>query len=133
MGMSRRTTRGRRAAIAAAACAVVLSALTGCGQAAGSGGDADVTGTWTSEADGVTSSLEFADDGSVTGSDGCNTFSGDVEVDGDTVTFGPLMSTLKGCPGMDTWLSGVDSAVVDGDTMTVMGSDGEEIGTLERS
>lgn len=36
----------------------------------------------------------------VTGSDGCNSFMGTATVDGATITFGPLASTKKACPGM---------------------------------
>lgn len=35
----------------------------------------------------------------VTGSDGCNSFLGRATVDGDAITFGPLASTRKACPG----------------------------------
>ena len=43
--------------------------------------------------------LEFAD-GKVTGSDGCNSLFGDATISGDTITFGPIGTTKKACPGM---------------------------------
>lgn len=43
--------------------------------------------------------LEFAD-GKVTGSDGCNSLFGDATISGDTITFGPIGTTKKACPGV---------------------------------
>jgi len=40
----------------------------------------------------------FGDDGQLTGSAGCNSYFGSYEVDGETITFGPLGSTLMACP-----------------------------------
>ena len=37
------------------------------------------------------------------------------------------------CEDVDTWLSGAESATVDGDEMTVLGEGDKEIGTLEKS
>lgn len=39
----------------------------------------------------------FGEDGTVTGSGGCNTFSGPYTVDGDAIEIGPLASTRKAC------------------------------------
>jgi heat shock protein HslJ len=36
-------------------------------------------------------------DGAVGGSGGCNTYSGSYTVDGDAITFGPIISTLIAC------------------------------------
>lgn len=41
--------------------------------------------------------LEFGDDGTVSGSFGCNGLSGDYSVSGQTITFGPLISTKMAC------------------------------------
>ncbi|MEV6259192.1 META domain-containing protein [Streptomyces sp. NPDC051784] len=43
--------------------------------------------------------LTFGEDGSVQGSLGCNSFHGTAEVSGSGITFGPLVSTKKMCPG----------------------------------
>ncbi|HUR76300.1 MAG TPA: META domain-containing protein [Sporichthya sp.] len=43
--------------------------------------------------------LEFAD-GKVHGSDGCNSLFGKATISGDTITFGPIGSTKKACPGV---------------------------------
>jgi heat shock protein HslJ len=39
----------------------------------------------------------FADDGTISGEAGCNTYSGTYEVDGDAMTIGPLASTMMAC------------------------------------
>lgn len=44
-----------------------------------------------------TPSLQIADDGTVTGSTGCNTFTGTAQVADATVTFGPLATTRMMC------------------------------------
>lgn len=41
--------------------------------------------------------LTFSDDGTVTGSGGCNSLGGEYEVDGGQLIFGPITSTLMGC------------------------------------
>src|SRR6478752_2392875 len=43
--------------------------------------------------------LTFGEDGSVEGNLGCNSFHGKATVSGSTITFGPLASTRKMCPG----------------------------------
>ena len=71
--------------------------------------------------------------GTLSGSDGCNGVMGEFFIDGDTARVERGASTLKGCPGVDTWLSKIGGVVVDGDTMTVQDSEGEEVGTLTRA
>ena len=44
-------------------------------------------------------SLAFNSDGTVTGNGGCNGLGGDYKVNGDQITFGPIMSTLMACDG----------------------------------
>jgi heat shock protein HslJ len=39
----------------------------------------------------------FADDGTVSGDAGCNQYNGPAVVDGDSITIGPLASTLRAC------------------------------------
>ena len=73
------------------------------------------------------------DGGTFTGSDGCNGLIGKFYIDGDTARVDRGAGTLKACPGVDTWLSGIGSVVVDGDMMTVQDSEGEELGTLTRA
>ncbi|MGN0065871.1 MAG: META domain-containing protein [Nocardioides sp.] len=91
----------------------------------------EVAGTWGAPED-EQPYLELAEDGNVTGSDGCNRLMSAWEADGATVTFEAVASTRKACPDVDTWLSGMATATVDGDTLTVLDKDGGEIGTLAR-
>jgi heat shock protein HslJ len=46
---------------------------------------------------GVTGAFSFLPDGLIEGYGGCNNFSGQYTVDGDTITIGPLMSTMAAC------------------------------------
>jgi heat shock protein HslJ len=41
--------------------------------------------------------IAFDDQGSVTGNAGCNTFNGEVTIDGSDLTFGPLATTRLAC------------------------------------
>ena len=41
--------------------------------------------------------IAFDDQGSVTGNAGCNTFNGEVTIDGSDLTFGPLATTQMAC------------------------------------
>jgi heat shock protein HslJ len=70
-------------------------------------GDWEVTSYYTGDAlvsplAGTTPSAKF-DGKQVSGDTGCNTFSGPYTVEGDTITIGPLASTLRACadPGVD--------------------------------
>jgi heat shock protein HslJ len=49
-------------------------------------------------AEGVTTLVQFTLDGQVSGSLGCNQFSGQYSVKGDKITFDQLISTLMACP-----------------------------------
>ena len=78
-------------------------------------------------------SLDLADDGSFSGTDGCNQLNGSWTVDeADHVQFEDVASTMMACEDVDTWLADLTEATVADDTMTVLGQDGNEIGTLER-
>lgn len=93
----------------------------------------DAVGTWGEDAEGEPH-LVLAEDGTATGSDGCNRMSGDWSEgeDGD-VTFGVFAITSMACEDVDTWLSGASTAEVEGDDLVVRDESGEEIGTLVRS
>lgn len=103
--------------------------IAGC--ASSSSETSDPVGTWGETAE-QSPQLVLAEDGSLTGTDGCNGLGGTWEISGDIVVFGPVMSTMMACEGVDTWLSLMTSATVNGDTMTVMGPEGDAIGTLDR-
>jgi heat shock protein HslJ len=42
-------------------------------------------------------SLAFTEEGTVTGTTGCNTFNGEVSIEGSSLTFGPLATTRMAC------------------------------------
>lgn len=80
----------------------------------------------------VPTSLVFGDDGQVSGSMGCNSFGGEYKVDGNQITFGPLVSTLMAC---DEPIMNQESAVlkiftgsvdykISSTTLTITGADG---------
>ncbi|WP_246150274.1 META domain-containing protein [Agromyces intestinalis] len=120
------------ALVAAAAAALALAGCAGAGSSGGQGGDP--IGTWGDPAATGEPWLSLADDGVLTGNDGCNSLRGTWERDDDgIVDFSGLAATRMFCQGVDTWLSGAEAARIDGDTMTVLGDDDAEIGTLART
>lgn len=83
----------------------------------------------------ISAYLRINDAGEVTGSTGCNGFSGSAEVGDEVITFEPLLATKKGCSGalgqvdsaMLTVLRGEVSADVAGDSLTLTNADGETL------
>ena len=69
--------------------------------------------------------LEFLEDGTVKGFGGCNSFNGKYTLDGEDVTFGPMVSTKNSCgPAMDeqeytfqTFLAEIKRLKFDGDDL----------------
>lgn len=59
----------------------------------------DPNATVSAEAPPSSAFLVFAD-GRVTGGDGCNRVMGEATIAGDTITFGPIATTKRGCPGV---------------------------------
>lgn len=116
---------------------VALSALASCAQSEGPKGGtaspaaATIEGKWSS-AEAGEPYLEFADDDSVTGTDGCNVISTSYSVEGTTLTLEPFTSTMKACSGVDPWLSDVSTAEIDGESMAILDNSGETIGTLTK-
>lgn len=123
---------------------LVLAACSG-------GGSASVVGTWSlvsygpadeqvAAAPDVETSIEFNDEGALAGNVGCNGFGGEYEVEGETVTFGPIVSTLMFCEGsvgeQETVTLNVmqESAAfeLDGDTLTITSADGSVAIVLAR-
>jgi len=103
--------------------------LAGC---AGTPSGAKVVGEWGSTASGQPN-LNIENDGTFSGSDGCNHLSGQGQIDGNEITFGAIASTMMACQGVDTWLGKAATGNVSGDTMTVLDDKGGTIGTLKRS
>ncbi|KRE23461.1 hypothetical protein ASG80_07050 [Agromyces sp. Soil535] len=112
---------------------VAAVALAGC---ATSPGDEpiDPVGTWIESTDEDAPSLTLDEGGVLSGTDGCNRLSGSWRLeDDDIVYFDSVASTRMACPDVDTWLDGLSQATISGSTMTILGSDGAQIGQLERS
>lgn len=138
-GRGRVTVLGVIGAVAlllvAAGCAATTPEDASTTPAAGTG-SADavgIVGAW-GDTDAPTSpSLVFAEDGTVSGTDGCNRLRGAWTADGDTVDFAPLASTRMFCEGVDTWLSTGASGTWTDSQLVIVDEDGTEIGTLERS
>lgn len=122
---------GKRTIISLAAAAFLCFGVAGCAASAGSDAPSPV-GSWGSQNDGQPN-LEFVDDGTVHGTDGCNQLVGSWTQDGATVMMPELASTMMFCEGVDDWLNGATSATISGSTLTVEGEDGTAIGTLERA
>jgi heat shock protein HslJ len=63
----------------------------------------------------ATASITISDDGTVGVNTGCNSGSGDVEVGDDTLTFGPIATTLRACVGEVAELEASVLAVLQGE------------------
>ncbi|HEY1104697.1 MAG TPA: META domain-containing protein [Agromyces sp.] len=133
---------GRALGFASVALATIALAA-GCASPGGPGGSdassptptaSSAVGTWGDASDASSPSLSLAADGTLTGTDGCNLLTGRWEDQGPgRIEFDDVASTRMACEGVDTWLSGLDEATIDGDTMTVLGDDDVELGVLERT
>ena len=134
---------------------LVLFAVAGIILAACSGGasaSASLIGTWELVSYGdpsnptpavaeVDTSVIFGEDGTITGNVGCNGFGGEYEVNGDTITFGSISSTLMLCADtavgdqetvvLNTLIETVSFAI-DGDTLTITSPDGSSVIVLGR-
>ena len=76
--------------------------------------------------------LAFAEDGTVSGSTGCNTFTGSVTIEGTALEFGPLATTRMACadPAVNEQeqafllaIEGVNSYTIDEDGRLVLEGD----------
>ncbi|MDN5559875.1 MAG: META domain-containing protein [Ruaniaceae bacterium] len=92
---------------------------------------ASVEGTWGEDGEGLPQ-LVLEADGTLNGTDGCNRLMGAWTQDGSAVDFGQVATTMMLCEGVDTWLSALVTGEVDGDTLTILDIDGNEIGTLAK-
>ena len=88
----------------------------------------------------VDTSITFTEDGKIEGNVGCNGFGGGYTVDGNTITFGPIVSTLMFCEGpvgdqetttLNVFVESVPF-VMEGDTVTITSADGSEVVVLAR-
>ena len=93
-------------------------------------------------ADGITITATFQD-GAVSGSSGCNSYSGSYETDGKEISFGPLASTLMACMDPDNvmeqesqflaWLQEAQSFSVNQGELMIFTPDGEALTFLPKS
>ncbi|WZH35594.1 MAG: META domain-containing protein [Microbacterium enclense] len=71
--------------------------------------------------------------GQLVGYDGCNSFSGTWEDEGDVAVFSEVSTTLVGClGGPPQWLGSARTAKVDGDRLVFFDDVGVELGALSR-
>ncbi|MEV8337536.1 META domain-containing protein [Leucobacter sp. NPDC077196] len=132
----------------AAAIAGVALAITGCmpmmnapedrDDAAEAALAAEIVGTWTGDTSGDVSGgepaeLTFVDDGTFSGTDGCNTLTGRWEADEVEIEFEDVALTQRACLDFTPWLSRLDTATLSGTTLTIFDDPGAEIGTLTRN
>lgn len=122
---------------------LMLSACAG-------GSSASIQGQWkllsygpvndqTLAASDVETSIEFDSEGRMSGNVGCNGFGGDYTVDGDTITFGPVMSTMMFCEAVADQesstlavLQETTTFVINGSTLTITSEDGNSSVVLEK-
>ena len=99
-----------------------------------------IDGSATAPASGTAMTAVF-EDGTVSGTGGCNTYSGSYSVDGDAITFGPLVSTLIACEdpigaqeqAYFAALARADGFDVDGGTLTLSEGDTALVSFTESS
>lgn len=88
----------------------------------------------------VETSIEFDSEGRMSGNVGCNGFGGDYTVEGDTITFDQVVSTMMFCEGPVGEQEAGTLAVLqksaafalDGDTLTITSADGASVIVLAR-
>jgi heat shock protein HslJ len=88
----------------------------------------------------VDTSIEFDSEGNMNGNVGCNGFGGEYTVEGETITFGPVMSTMMFCEGpvgeQETGTLAVfqetATFTLNGNIMTITSADGNSVIVLER-
>lgn len=90
---------------------------------------ADFTGTWVDpHGDGY---LAFDGEGGITGSDACNGISTTYDVHGQSATVAPFPTTMMACgEGWSPWLLSVETVEHRGDSLAVVDSRSEQVGTL---
>lgn len=99
----------------------------------------DSTGNTVTAVPGVDAAITFAD-GNVGGTAGCNSFGGGYTVEGNTLTVGPLASTMMAC--LDNNIMEQEAAVqanlqaaatytIEGDILTIANAEGETILTFQ--
>lgn len=120
--------RRPRALLATAVLPLIALATVACSSP---GAATSPEGAWGSDAP-QQPQLTLAEDGSLSGTDGCNRLIGSWELVEERAELSPLGTTMMFCEGVDTWLGAASSATAEGDTLHVFDESGAEIGTLQR-
>ena len=122
---------------------LIIFALAACA----SGSSASLQGQWklvsynqTPAAPDVETNIEFNSEGRMSGNVGCNSFGGDYTIDGETIKFGPVMSTMMACIGpvgdqeAATLQALQEKAgfMLEGNTLTITSANGSSSIVLER-
>ena len=121
---------------------LISLAITACSARNGGASSASLIGSWKLVAygpatapipavEGVEAGLTFNEDGTVSGSAGCNGLGGDYTVEGDQITFGEFVSTAMACddPIMAQEqaafrvMTGAATYKIEGDTLTITSND----------
>lgn len=142
--LSRRTFRRAAAAVGTAA-ALTAVGLAGAPAASAQTGSLDLselpgsslpspsvpfTGTWVDVNPVAGGKITF-DNGSVSGTDGCNGIGSTYTVDGNVADVEPFVSTMMACPGPTSdWLQGMSTVHHFGVLLVVHGEDGSVLGML---
>ena len=111
---------------------VACASLGACADDAASSAPVDdVAGVWGMQDTEGIASLELAEDGTATGTDGCNQMVGTWEQNDTQVAFGEWATTRMACQSVDTWLSLSVKATLEGENLVFVDENGIEIGTLQ--
>jgi hypothetical protein len=112
-----------------------LAVLGGCatGSAEPTSSDDDVTGSWGASTVVGEASLDLAEDGSATGSDGCNRMVGEWTRSTEGVSFSAWSTTRMSCPAVDPWLSLAVAGRLEGGQLVLVDKDAVQLGTLDRT
>ena len=112
-----------------------------------------IVGSWTvtsyysgdairSVAGDATLTADFADDGTLSGNAGCNNYNGPYEIDGDTISIGPLAGTKMACTSEELSKQEADflaalelatSFLVTGDRLDLLRDGGTIAATLQKA
>lgn len=111
---------------------LALGAITSACSPRGDGSSGGIEGTvWTVESIGGVATLPvaqptiaFGTDGTVSGTSGCNAFSGTFRTDGDAIEIGQLASTMMGCEPERTAQEAAFNAAISDVTTWRLGEDG---------
>ena len=124
--------RPTRLVLVALVCASVLVACAEADVEPRSGGE-DVVGSWGASSTEGEAYLELAEDGTASGSDGCNRMTGEWRRSEGGVAFSAWATTRMACPAVDPWLSLAVTARLEDDHLVFVDKDATQLGTLTRT